>query len=372
MTRTLRIGFIPLVDAAALVLAADMGFFAAEGLAVDLVREVSWSNIRDKLAIGVFDAAHLLTPMAVAARLGLDHLKVPLAAPIALALNGNAITVSPTLWEALRAVGYGLEQPVASARALREVVREREARNLEPLSFGMTFPFSTHNYLLRHWMAEGGVDPDRHLRLVVLPPPLMAEVLARGEVDGFCVGAPWNSAAVDAGLGVILHFGCEIFTAAPEKTLALRQSTLDDDPALVAALLRAICKAGNFARQAENSGKVAAVLARPERVGVDPEVILRTLEGQLRINAQGATRSHEDYLILGAGRPQSSQGAWIYAQMLRWGQAEFSQERLAAARDMMRGDVFDAALNCAEPVARQAFDEDVKSYVNAFVIGAKI
>src|SRR5215468_2937533 len=125
----LRIGFIPLCDAAALIVAADKGFAAAEGLKLELIREVSWSNVRDKLNIGLFDAAHLLAPVAIASSLGIGHVKVPIVAPFGLGVNGNAITVSPALYAAIAAVAEGnVVDPMASARALARVVARRKAR----------------------------------------------------------------------------------------------------------------------------------------------------------------------------------------------------------------------------------------------------
>jgi two-component system, oxyanion-binding sensor len=382
----LRIGFIPLVDAAALIVAADKGFAAAEGLEVELVREASWSNIRDKLAIGLFDAAHMLTPMAIASNLGLGHIKVPLAAPVSLATNGNAITVSAPLHAQLRQEAEGeIADPAVSARALGALARRREAQGLEPLTFGMTFPFSTHNYQLRYWMAEGGLDPDRDLRLVVLPPPYMVESLREGYVDGFCVGAPWNSIAVDAGLGVILHFGCEIFSCAPEKTLAFRKIAAEEAPERTAALIRAVLRAMDFIGQAENRPEVARLLAAKDRVGVEADLISRTLEGRLRIDAMGATRSRADYLRIGAagGRPEPVEAAWLYAQMVRWGQAPFAPQSLRAAEAVMRADLFAAAGGAAAPMSEApgavgafsgpAFEPDsIERYLGAFAIGKKI
>src|SRR5215467_9983725 len=154
MNEKLRIGFIPLVDATALLVAVDAGFTAAEGLDVELIREVSWSNVRDKLNIGLFDAAHLLSPVAIASSLGIGHVRVPLVVPFNLGINGNAITVSPRLSTMLSDASDGdLIDPKASARALARVVSGRKARGLDPLTFGMTFPFSNHNYQLRYWMA---------------------------------------------------------------------------------------------------------------------------------------------------------------------------------------------------------------------------
>jgi ABC-type nitrate/sulfonate/bicarbonate transport system substrate-binding protein len=377
--RNLRIGFIPLVDAAALLIAADKGFAAAEGLSIELAPEASWSNIRDKLAIGLFDAAHLLAPMAVATSLGLGHVKVPLIAPIMLAVNGNAITVSPALHAELTAQG-DMTQPAASARALAQIVERRQAHGLEPLTFGMTFPFSMHNYLLRAWMADGGIDPDEDVRLVVLPPPYMVENLARGQLDGFCVGAPWNSVAVDARVGVVLHFGCEIFPHAPEKVLALRQSVAAADPSLAEALIRATRKGAAFVDDAANRDEVCACLARPDRVGVDAQMIRRTLEGRLHVNAEGEERSDARYLVIGkdgASRPDPSQAAWLYAQMLRWGQTHYSPAALESVNSVWRADLYDAALGEASapaaPVLGLDFDaRDLRPYLNGFAIGAKI
>src|SRR6201992_546605 len=275
MTGPLSIGFIPLVDAAALIVAVDKGFAAAEGLDVTLVREVSWSNVRDKLNIGLFDAAHLLAPVAIASSLGLGHVKVPIIAPFNLGLNGNAITVSPTLHAELMAKLEGDRfDPMATARALARVVAARRKAGAEPVTFGMTFPFSTHNYQLRFWMAAGGVDPDEDVRLVVLPPPYMVDSLANGHVDGFCVGAPWNSIAVDQGLGHILHFVSDILGHAAEKVLALRQNWSEKNPDIQAALIRAHVRAAEFIEDPQNRTEAARILAQPPRIGVDADVIL--------------------------------------------------------------------------------------------------
>src|ERR1700753_3223052 len=243
MTAPLRIGFIPLVDAAALIVAVDKGFTAAEGLEVELVREVSWSNVRDKLNIGLFDAAHLLAPVAIASSLGLGHVRVPIVAPFNLGLNGNAITVSPELHAELMGELEGDRfDPMATAQALARVVAVRRKAGDAPLTFGMTFPFSTHNYQLRFWMGAGGIDPDEDVRLVVLPPPFMVDSLASGQIDGLCGGAAWHSIAVDRGVGKILHFGSEIMQRAAEKVLAVREAWAEKNSQKLSALIRAVVK----------------------------------------------------------------------------------------------------------------------------------
>ena len=386
MTGPIRIGFIPLVDAAALIVAVDKGFAAAEGLDVTLVREVSWSNVRDKLNIGLFDAAHMLAPVAIASSLGLGHVKLPIAAPFNLGLNGNAITVSPALHAALMAEIDGDRfDPMATALALSRVVAARRKSGAEPLTFGMTFPFSTHNYQLRFWMAAGGVDPDEDVRLVVLPPPYMVDSLANGHVDAFCVGAPWNSVAVDLGIGHILHFVADILVSAVEKVLAVRQDWSERNPDTVAALVRAASRAAEFIEEPQNRAEAARILSAPERIGVDAEVILRTLDGRLKISPDGTKRESSRYLLVGregAARPDPVQAAWLYAQMVRWGQAPMSPEALKTAMAVFRPDLYDAALGRAGRAGDAsdavgaftgpAFDaKDIAGHLAAFKIGRR-
>jgi two-component system, oxyanion-binding sensor len=373
----LRIGFIPLVDAAALIIAVDKGFTAAEGLDVTLVREVSWSNVRDKLNIGLFDAAHLLAPVAIASSLGLGHVKVPIAAPFTLGINGNAITVSPTLHQAIiRELDGDRFDPMATALALARLIAARRKSGAEPLTFAMTFPFSTHNYQLRFWMAAGGIDPDEDVRLVVLPPPYMVESLESGHVDAFCVGAPWNSIAVDRGVGHILHFVSDILVHAVEKVLALRQRWCEKNPETVAALIRAGSRAAEFIEQPQNRNEAALMLAKPARIGVDAEIIQRNLDGRLKISPDGTVRESNRYLLVGrdgALRPDPVQAAWLYSQMALWGQASLSPDALKTAMSVFRPDLYDAALGRGGEAAPRfgafagpAFDpNDVAGYLAA-------
>jgi NitT/TauT family transport system ATP-binding protein len=247
----------------------------------------------------------------------------------------------------------------------------------------MTFPFSTHNYQLRFWMAAGGVDPDEDVRLVVLPPPYMVDSLASGHVDAFCVGAPWNSVAVDLGVGHILHFVADILVRAVEKVLAVRQDWSEKNPEVLAALVRAAFRAADFIEQPENRAEAARILAQPERIGVDAEVVQRTLDGRLKISPDGTIRESSRYLLVGregAARPDPVQAAWLYAQMVRWGQASISPEALRTAQAVFRPDLYDAALGrdgkLAETVgaigafAGPPFDaNDIAGHLAAFEIG---
>jgi ABC-type nitrate/sulfonate/bicarbonate transport system substrate-binding protein len=383
----LQIGFIPLADAAALLIAVDKGFVATEGVDVALVREVSWSNVRDKLNLGLFDAAHLLAPVAIASSLGVGHVKVPILAPFNLGLNGNAITVSPGLYAQLAEAADGdLAEPLVSAKALARVVASKRKAAQEPLTFGMTFPFSTHNYQLRLWMAAGGVDPDEDVHLVVLPPPFMVDSLSSGQVDGFCVGAPWNSVAVDLGVGRILHFSTDIVARGAEKVFAVRESWAARNADALMGLIRALQRAADFIEAPGNHPEVAALLARPDRIGVEAEVVMRTLDGRLKVSAEGAVRPHADYLLVGRGgatRPDPVQAAWLYAQMVRWGQTTPSKDKAAQAMGVYRPDLFDVAIKSAGAITSlppdnigafdgPAFDPaQIEAYVNAFPIRRK-
>ena len=377
----LRIGFIPLVDAAALVVAVDHGFAAAQGLDIELVREVSWSNVRDKLNIGLFDAAHLLSPVAIASSLGIGHVRVPLVAPFNLGLNGNAITLSPRLFAALAGAADGdIADPMVSALALAQVIAERRACGADVLTFGMTFPFSNHNYQLRFWMAAGGIDPDEDVRLVVLPPPYMVDSLTNGQVDGFCVGAPWNSVAVQSGVGRILHFGCAIMARVSEKVLAVREQWSASNPDTLAALIRALAQAGDFVHDVGNRTAVAAALSR--RLDVPADIIGRTLAGELKIAANGVVAADSRYIMTGghvSNRPDPVQAAWLYAQMARWGQAPLSEDTRLAAQSVFRPDLYDAALGSTsgphndEPrdgvgtfIGPEFSAPDIASYVSAW------
>jgi len=189
------------------------------------------------------------------------------------------------------------------------------------------------------------------VRLVVLPPPFMAQTIASGQIDGFCVGAPWNSIAVDRGDGHILHFVSDILVRAAEKVLAARQGWAERNSDVLAALVRAASRGAAFVEQ--NRAETARILAQPERVGVDAEVIQRTLDGRLKISPDGTMRDSGRYLLVGregADRPEPMQAAWLYSQMVRWGQTAISHGALPTAMAVFRPDLYDAALGKTAPV----------------------
>jgi NitT/TauT family transport system ATP-binding protein len=215
----------------------------------------------------------------------------------------------------------------------------------------MTFPFSNHNYQLRFWMAAAGIDPDEDVRLVVLPPPYMVDSLTSGHVDGFCVGAPWNSMAVEHGVGRILHFGCDIVACACEKVLAVREAWARANPETVRRLLRALHRAAAYLAEPQNRAEAAATLAARRRIDVPLEIIRRTLDGRMRLAPNGPERRSPNYLVLGGPgvtRPDPVQAAWLYAQMVRWRQAPMTGDLLLAAKAVFRPDLYDDALGIGE------------------------
>src|SRR4029078_4992698 len=210
----------------------------------------------------------------------------------------------------------------------------------------------------------------------------MGESLANGHVDGFCVGAPWNSVAVDLGVGFILHFVSEILLRAAAKVLAVRARWAKEPPAALLRLVRAHGGAAAFIEDEANRDEVAVLLAAPDRIGVAPDVIRRTLHGRMKIAPDGTARVSDRYLLVGrkgAARPDPVQAAWLYAQMVRWGQAALSAGALRAAMTVFRPELYNAALGQddtpTEPsgaigaFAGPAFDAgNVEGHLRAFAI----
>ena len=345
--KQLRIGYVPLSDAAVLIAAAERGFGEAEGLQLELVREVSWANIRDKLILGHFDAAHMLAPFVIATSLGLGHLRVPLIAPFALNLNGNAITISNELFlDMVTLFGRAPEGLKETASALGHLVRKRRDEGAPLLAFGMVFPFSTHTYLLRHWLRLGGIDPDRDVHLAVVPPPYMADSLRNGLLNGFCVGSPWNSLAVDAHAGRIVALGVDIARRAPEKLLALPESMAKRDPEIVRRLIRALRAAARWCEDANNHADLAALLASPRHLAMSEHIVRGSLDGDLRIAPNGLKRSDPDFLMFGretTNRPDPRHAQWLYAEMAGAGQTPFAADLYRAAATVYAPALYDEA-----------------------------
>jgi two-component system, oxyanion-binding sensor len=341
-------GFIPLLDCAPLIVAAEKGFAAREGIDLTLVRETSWANIRDRIVVGHFDVAHMLGPMAVASTLGLGHLQVPMIAPIALGLGGNAVTVSTGLWQQMTSHGAAAGATAAvQGAALKAVVDQRRRSKRMPLTFAMVYPFSSHNYELRYWLAACGIDPDQDVRLVVMPPPLLVDAMREGQVDGFCVGEPWNSLAVSVGVGCIAIPTTAIWRASPEKVLGCKLEWAQRHPDQLSALLRAIYRAAAWCERPENTAVLAELLAQPNYVGAPAPILARGLMNRLSMVPNEPPHDLADFYITSrnaATFPWVSHALWFYSQMCRWRQCELRVEDLALVRGTYRPDLYRMAL----------------------------
>lgn len=335
----LTLGIIPLVDCAPIVLAEELGAFERHGLEVEIRREASWATIRDKVALGLLDAAQMLAPMPLATTLGIDSVSVPMIAAMTLDLNGNAITLSQALWSEiedtapdLAGTNLGPGAPL-DPRALAAVVRGRAAAGRPPVALASVFPFSSHNYLLRLWLAAGGIDPDRDVRLTVVPPPHMVAHLSGGVIDGYCVGEPWNQQAASLGIGCIAVTGHHLWKAMPEKVLGTTEAWAERHPRTMTALITALIEACAWLDEPANRAEAAHVLASPRYVNAPAEIIARSLV------MRDFHIFHRDH----ANFPWRSHADWFLAQMVRWGQANDSADHRAIADRVFRPDLYRAA-----------------------------
>jgi two-component system, oxyanion-binding sensor len=340
-------GFLPLTDSAILVAACEKGFARAQDIDLVLVRETSWASIRDRMAFGHFDVAHMLAPMPIADTLGLTPVKVSMIAPMALGLGGNAVTVNTDLWAEMRDAdaGSGIE-PRMAGEALRKVIASRQAKGRQKLSFAVVHPHSGHNFELRYWLAACGVDPRRDIEIVIVPPPLMAQALAQGRTDGFCVGEPWNSVAVANGDGRIATVKAAIWKSSPEKVLGVKAEWAMRNPETSGRLLRALYEAARWCGDADNHGELADILARPAYLDQSAQVIGRALSGKLALEVDMVADISDFFIPFdrAATFPWQSHALWFYSQMVRWGQVEHTPANATAAAASYRPDLYRAAL----------------------------
>jgi NitT/TauT family transport system ATP-binding protein len=336
--------FLPLTDSAVLVAAKHLGFAEAEGIDLQLVREMSWANVRDRLVYGQIQAAHLLAPLAVAVTLGLSQHPAAIAAPFKLGVNGNALTLSSELAAALDPVVKNrVEDPIATAHDLAAAIGLHRRKPI----IGVVHRFSSHALMLRYWLAFAGVNPDRDVTLRVLPPSLMVEALRAGEIDGFTVGEPWNSVAVAQGLGEIVAIGAGIWRRGVEKVLGLRRDWMEANPETTDSLLRALDAAATWCDDPENRPELAQLLSDPAHVGQPVEIIERALFGRVPLQRDGEPVVVPDFLIFhreAANFPWRSEALWIYSQFVRWKLVEPGADIERAAADVFRPDIYRRAL----------------------------
>lgn len=336
MTLTLTAGFIPLVDAAPLIIARELGFAEEEGLNLELRKAPSWATLRDLLALGQIEAAHMLAPTPVAMALGLGGMTTRLDALLVMSVNGNVIGVSNTLAAKLRADGYDFDFQCAN-KAGRALIASGKR-----LRIGVPFPFSMHAELLYYWLNSLGLAAPQALDIRTVPPPLMAQAIAADEIDAFCVGEPWGSITVENGVGELLLPCAAIWNFAPEKVLAVRHDWAESDPDLTGRLMRAVWRSCRWLGTEGARTTAAEILSRGNYVAVPPDVIDRALTGRLVINARGEERETAKFLEFHAGAatfPWKSQAAWIGAQIAGRMGLDRAQA-MDTARAVFRSDLY--------------------------------
>ncbi len=309
---SLSLGYMRLSDAAPLIVAREAGLFAHYGLEVQLRREVSWANLRDKLVLGDLDAAQLLAPLPLMTSFGAGGLRGSVLTGLVLGLNGNAITLSNALWDSL-GLRFTGQAPDARAVACALAARQR-ARSGSLLSLATVHAFSMHTFLLRQWLRVGGLDPDKDVKIIVLPPEQMCDSLARGIIDGFCVGEPWNTVAVEQGIGTVVSSGYQIWNNAPEKVLGVTAQWHDAHPATHLRLRLAVMEACRLLQQPQQRLVAAQWLSRPEYLNLPVHLLLPSLSGQFRFSKQDEPVTVPDFHVFWkyhAGFPWRSHAQWL-------------------------------------------------------------
>ena len=330
-----RIGLLRLTDAAPLIVARELGYFAAENLDVLLSIEPSWANIADKLTYGFFDGAMMPPPLALAVQLGLSGGGGPeaIVVPAALSLDGNTVTLA-TGWSDVAGV-EGAASPLAAARRFAAAIR---ARGRKPV-LGVVHTYSTHNLLLRYWLAAGGIEPDREINFTVVPPAETADALASGSIDGFCAGAPWGEVAARAGTGFTVATSHAIWNHGTEKIFAVRRQIADEEPERLQAALRAVLRAAAYCDDPVNAAPVAAILAQDHYLRLPAAIIMTSLPGA---RGRHGGRLEADVSVFSgnaANFPWRSHAQWFLAQMRRWGYLDDDVD-VALAAAIFRPDLY--------------------------------
>ncbi len=333
-------GFIPLIDAAPLIVAHELGFAEEAGIELALVRESSWATLRDRIAVGHFEAAHLLAPIAISGTLGLPPLPVSVIAPLALGTGRNAITVSLALAEKLAEHGELDGNAGQLGQALKALAEERGPEN--KVTIGVVHPFSAHAYFLNYWLRGCGIRPNKDVLVEVLPPSLMVDALKSGRIDACCVGEPWNTVAQNEGVGRAVVACDDIWSANPDKILGVRKKWAEDDPELVLKIVRSVFQAAKWCDQSQNKDKLIELLSQPQYLNLPSDQVRRSLDEDYLHFGQTAVRA--SFARAGTTYPSAHHGLWFYNQMIENGQLTHEEQHIQSIRDMYRPNIYREAL----------------------------
>lgn len=332
----LRFGIIALTDCSPIVIAHEKGIFKKYGINSTVVKGASWASIRDSLANGDIQATHMLLGMPIASTMGLlGSPKVPMIVPWLLNRNGQSITLKAGLKGIVR----------ADPKALKPLVDEARGRGA-PMTFAMTFPPGTHAMWMRYYLGAGGIDPDRDVALITIPPPQMVANMKVGKMDGFCVGEPWNARAVADGIGFTSINSQDMWKDHPEKVCAFTAEFADKNPQTVKAVLKALHEASIWLDNLENRPEQAEIVSRPTYINCPPEIILGRLLGRYDFG-DGRTMQDPSYMIFhqrNCNYPQTKYAVWWLAQFRRWGMVEGAPDYEGVSRQVMRPDLYEEAM----------------------------
>jgi nitrate/nitrite transport system substrate-binding protein len=351
-TTQLRIGIIALTDCSSIVIAYEKGFFKAQGLEVTVSKEASWAVIRDKLQLGENQATHMLYGMPYASTIGLFGAPVkPMIIPWAINYNGQAITLNKDL------KGKGVRSPAD----LKKLLDEEKAAGKPPRTFAMTFPPGTHAMWMRYWLGSGGINPDKDVSLVTIPPPQMVANMKVGKMDGFCVGEPWNARAIADDIGFTATTTQALWRNHPEKVCAFTAEFADKNPKTVKAVLKALHQASVFIDKLENRPEVAEIVSRPAYINCPKEIILGRLLGTYDYGDGRGEHEDQDYMRFfdrGVNFPWKSHGVWWLTQFRRWGMVKDTPDYQRIVNQVHRPDLY---REVAKEMGIDAPSEDFKT-----------
>lgn len=346
--KPIRVGFIPLIDCAPFVIAHEKGFFLEEGVSVVLSKEASWASIRDKVAFNLLDGAHMLSSLPIAASLGIGTIKTAIETSFTVSQNGNGITLGNALFEQVSEFADSVDD-IRCGVALKRLIDKRGA-NEPALRFAVVYPYSSHNYQLRDWLARAGIDPDKDLQIIVIAPPLMANYLGQGEIDGYCVGEPWNSLAVERGIGHMIVTGYEIWGNTPEKVFGVNSLWAEQNPEIYLSMIRALNKACAWVDQKENQNELLSILSHPDYLNCTVEQLVY---GFSVVKPQGQfgwpMEAYQRFSGPETNKPMPSYALWLIAQMYRWQQLAKPSSLNSIVERVYKEEIYYQALGLERP-----------------------
>jgi len=332
----IRLGIIALTDCSPIVIAKEKGFFTKHGLDVTISKGASWAAIRDGLSSGDLHGTHMLLGMPIASTMGLlGAPKKPMVVPWLLNRNGQAIT--------MKAAFKG--KVAGDPKALAPLAAEAKAKGT-PLTFAMTFPPGTHAMWMRYYLGAGGIDPDKDVSLITIPPPQMIANMKVDKMDGFCVGEPWNARAITDGIGFTAMTTQELWKDHPEKVCAFTAEFAEKNPKTVKAVLKALHEASVWLDDLKNRPEQAQIVSAASYINCPAEAILGRLLGKYDYG-DGRTLEDKNYMIFNernCNYPQRKYAIWWLTQFRRWGMVDAAPDYEGIASQVRRPDLYEEAM----------------------------